>query len=181
MSGLKKQQPFFLISPCLLTHSCSCSPPPIPLQSTMGLRQVSISMLWAQSTTGYWWKPVGAGRKEMYPLHLEINRGTCFQGSGVGILPGTQGCHGAQDNYWVRRHWEATWCWHRSSAKIEEEKTFFNQDRCEPSLKVMNIMIVNIKLTKGQNTGIRGMLFEGKYNMGSVWEVLLGTMKNYRI
>ena len=45
----------------------------------------------------------------------------------------------------------------------------------------MNIMIVNIKLTKGQNTGIRGMLFEGKYNMGSVWEVLLGTMKNYRI
>ena len=125
----KKQQPFFLISPCLLTHSCSCSPPPIPLQSTMGLRQVSISMLWAQSTTGYWWKPVGAGRKEMYPLHLEINWGTCFQGSGVGILPGTQGCHGAQDNYWVRRHWEATWCWHRSSAKIEEEKTFFNQDR----------------------------------------------------
>ena len=60
-------------------------------------------------------------------------------------------------------------------------RTFFNQDRCEPSLKVMNIMIVNIKLNKGQNTGIRGMLFEGKYNMGSVWEVLLGTMKNYLI
>ena len=41
--------------------------------------------------------------------------------------------------------------------------------------------VVNIKLTKCQNTGIKGMHFEGKYNMGSVWEVLLGTMKNYLI
>lgn len=60
-------------------------------------------------------------------------------------------------------------------------RAFFSQDRCEPSLKIMNTMIVNIKLTKCQNTGIKGMRFEGKYNMGSVWEVLLGTVKNYLI
>ena len=124
----KKKNLFFLSVPaCWLTlalapHYQSLSS--LPWGSGKSLFQRS-----GQSTTGYWWKPVGAGRKEMYPLRLEINGGTRFQGSGVGILPGTHGCHGAQDNYWVRRQWEATWYWHRSSAKIEEEKAFFNQDR----------------------------------------------------
>lgn len=45
-------------------------------------------------------------------------------------------------------------------------RAFFSQDRCEPNLKVMNIMTVNIKFTKAQNIGIRGILFEGKTQYG---------------
>lgn len=103
-------------------------PPPIPLQSIEGsgkslFQRSGHSQL--QGTGGSLWVLV---ERNLVPLCLKSMEGTCFQGSGVGILPGTQGCV-SQITAGVKTV-GATWYWHRSSAKIGEEKAFLNQERC---------------------------------------------------